>query len=130
MPKNDALARRWPNGDGGRWQVHLAGFTQEEITEKVGMHRSVVSRDLQSARDVCRRGDSSDLEVASFTQTAVRKQGQAPYMLYDVEARYTTSGSKSPLSGQQFSPEEAAASWNERRIYDPLVDGYGPQLKL
>jgi hypothetical protein len=27
-------------------------------------------------------------------------------------------------------PEEAAASWNERRIYDPLVDGYGPQLKL
>ena len=29
-----------------------------------------------------------------------------------------------------MSPEEAAASWNERRIYDPLVDGYGPQLKL
>jgi hypothetical protein len=29
-----------------------------------------------------------------------------------------------------MSPEEAAVSWNERRIYDPLVDGYGPQLKL
>ena len=29
-----------------------------------------------------------------------------------------------------MSPEEAAASWNEREIYDPLVDGYGPQLKL
>jgi hypothetical protein len=29
-----------------------------------------------------------------------------------------------------MSPEEAAASWNERRIYDPLVDGYDPQLKL
>jgi hypothetical protein len=29
-----------------------------------------------------------------------------------------------------LSPKEAAASWNERKIYDPLVDGYGPQLKL
>ena len=64
MPKNDALATRWPNGDGGRWQLYLAEFTQEEIGEKIGMHRSVVSRDLQSARDVCRSGDSPDLEVA------------------------------------------------------------------
>ncbi len=39
-------------------QFHLAGFAQEEIAEKLGMHRSVVSRDLQLARDVCRRGDS------------------------------------------------------------------------
>ena len=29
-----------------------------------------------------------------------------------------------------MSPEEAATSWNERRIYDPMVDGYGPQLEL
>jgi hypothetical protein len=36
MPKNDALARRWPNGDGGRWQLYLAEVTQEEIAEKVG----------------------------------------------------------------------------------------------
>ena len=37
-----------------RWralQLYLAGFTQEEIAEKVGMDRSVVSRDLQSVRD-------------------------------------------------------------------------------
>ena len=95
MPKIDALARRWPNGDGGRWQLYLAEFTQEEIAEKVGMHHSVVSRDLQSARGVCRRGDSPDLEVARFTQMAIRKRGQAPYTLYEVEARYTTSGSKS-----------------------------------
>ena len=31
---------------------------------------------------------------------------------------------------KSVSPEEAAASWNERRIYYPLIDGYGPQLKL
>jgi hypothetical protein len=34
-----------------------------------------------------------------------------------------------PLAGT-FSPEEAAASWKERRVYDPRVDGYVPQLKL
>jgi len=28
-----------------------------------------------------------------------------------------------------MSPEEATAAWNERRIYDLLVDGYGPQQK-
>jgi len=30
-PKNDGLARCWPNGDDGRWQLYIAGFTQEEI---------------------------------------------------------------------------------------------------
>jgi hypothetical protein len=81
----------------GRWQLYLAEFTHEEIAEKVGMHRSVVSRDLQSARDVCRSGDSPDLEVARFTQMAIRTRGQAPYTLYEAEARYTTSGSQYPF---------------------------------
>ncbi len=84
-------------------QLHLAGFTQEEIAEKVGMHRSVVCRDLQSARDVCRSGDSPDLEVARFTQMAIRKRGQAPYTLYEVEARHTTSGSQSPFQESNFA---------------------------
>jgi hypothetical protein len=35
-----------------------------------------------------------------------------------------------PPLEKTMTPEEAAASWNERKIYDPLVDGYGPQLKL
>jgi hypothetical protein len=30
---------------------------------------------------------------------------------------------------KSMSPEEAAASWKERRIYDPLVDGYGLQTE-
>ncbi len=34
------------------------------------------------------------------------------------------------MSGQPLRPEEVATSWNERRIYDLLVDRYGPQLKL
>ncbi len=85
-------------------QLHLAEFTQEEVAEKVGMHRSLVSRDLQSARDVCRGGDSPDLEEARFTQTAIRKPGQAPYMLYEVKARYTTSGIQSPFQVSHFAP--------------------------
>jgi hypothetical protein len=35
-----------------------------------------------------------------------------------------------PPLEKSMSREEEAASWNERRIYDPLVDGYGPQLEL
>jgi hypothetical protein len=34
------------------------------------------------------------------------------------------------MSVKHFSPKEAAASWNERKIYDPIVDGYDPRLKL
>jgi hypothetical protein len=31
---------------------------------------------------------------------------------------------------KSVSPDEAAVSWNERRIYDSLIDGYGPRPKL
>jgi hypothetical protein len=57
-PKNDGIARPRPNGDEGRWQLYLAEFTHEEIADKLGVDRSVVRRDLQSFRDVCRSGDS------------------------------------------------------------------------
>jgi hypothetical protein len=67
VPKNDALTRLWLNGDGGRWQLYLAEFAQEEIADKLGVDCSVVSRDLQSVRDTWRSGDSPDLEEACFT---------------------------------------------------------------
>ena len=35
-----------------------------------------------------------------------------------------------PLEKTPLSPEEEAASWKDRKIYDPKVDGYGPQLTL
>ena len=35
-----------------------------------------------------------------------------------------------PPLEETFSPEEVAESWKERKVYDPRVDGYGPQLKL
>ena len=82
-------------------QLHLAGFTQEEIADKLDMVRTVVCRDLQSARDARRNGDSPDIEEARFTQMAIRKRGQIPYTLYEVEARYTTSGSQSPFPDSQ-----------------------------
>ena len=54
-----------------RWralQLCLAGFTQEEIAEKVGRHRSVVSRDLQWVRDSACPGESPDAQEACFIQ--------------------------------------------------------------
>jgi hypothetical protein len=67
-PENDARARRWPNGDGGRWQLYLAEFTREEIAEKVGVHRSVVCRDLQWIRDSSCPGETPDVQEACFIQ--------------------------------------------------------------
>jgi hypothetical protein len=85
-------------------RLHPAGFTEEEIADKLGVDRSVVCRDLQSARDARRSGDSPDLEEASFAHMAIRKRGQAPYRLYEVEARYTTSGSQSPFPASHCFP--------------------------
>ncbi|MGO8749107.1 MAG: hypothetical protein ACLQNE_24370 [Thermoguttaceae bacterium] len=102
------------------FQLYLAEFTQEEIADKVGVHRSVVSRDLQSVRDSACPGESPNVQEACFTQMAKMK--------------FNPEGSqfdpRHPPLEKTMTPEEAAASWNERKIYDPLVDGYGPQLKL
>ena len=231
-------------------QLHLAEFTQEEIAEKVGVHRSVVCRDLQWIRDSICPGESPDVQEAFYIQmakldqlehsywvgweeskleketrtaqrsgaegretVALKRERQAgnPALLMGVfrciakrdamlgltqksgksaaagppkkrmpskaeveqslrmmsatvagpgcllpgdpfyspnpwsvneEGRWVDTAGMMfnpepgqfdprhpPLAGT-FSPEEAAASWKERRIYDPRVDGYGPQLKL
>ena len=47
--------------------LHVAGFTQEEIAEKVGVHRPVVSRDLQSVRELG-PGESPHVQEACFIQ--------------------------------------------------------------
>ena len=114
------MARRWPNRDGGRWQLYLAEFTQEEIADKAGADRSVVSRDLQSVRDSVCPGESPDVQEACFIQMAKLK----------FNAEGSQFDPRQPPLEKTMGPEEAAASWNERKIHDPLVDGYGPQLKL
>ena len=101
-------------------QLHLAEFTQEEIADKLGVERPVVCRDLQSARDAWRSGDSPDLEEARFTQMA--KMKFSPQGL-EFDSRHP------PMEGT-FIPEEAAASWYERRIYDPIGDGDCTKLRL
>ncbi len=101
-------------------QLHLAEFTQEGIADKLGVARPVVCRDLQSARDAWRSGDSPDLEEARFTQMA--KMKFSPQGL-EFDSRH-------PSMEGTFRPEEAAASWYERRIYDHIFDGYCTQLRL
>ncbi len=145
-------------------QFHIAGFTREEIAEKVGMHRSAVCRDLQWIRDSSCPGESPDVQEACFIQiermalpvlgakcsncrmgfspsmarfsgrrakahpTATPRTGRAERMKFDPQPGQFDPR-QPPLAGTS-SPEEAAASWKDRRIYDPAVDGYGPQLKL
>ncbi len=96
----------------GARHLHLAEFTQEEIADKLGVERPVVCRDLQSFRDAWRSGDSPDLEEARFTQMA--KNGVQPAR---IGVRPDT-----PAERRNDQPEEAAASWNERRICYHLVD--------
>ncbi|MGO8746548.1 MAG: hypothetical protein ACLQNE_11215 [Thermoguttaceae bacterium] len=96
--------------------LHRAGFTQEEIAEKVGARRSVVARDLQWIRDSSCPGQSPDVQEACFIQIERMK--------FDPEGPHFDPRHP-PLAGTS-SPEDAAASWNERRIYNPLVNRYGP----
>ena len=49
-------------------QLHLAEFTQEEIADKLGVHRSVVCRDLQAFRDSICPGDPPDVQEASTSR--------------------------------------------------------------
>jgi hypothetical protein len=101
-------------------QLHLAEFTREEIADKLGVHLSVVCRDLQWIRDSICPGESPDVQEAWFIQMERMKFNPEPGQF---DPRHP------PLAGTS-STEEAAASWKDRRIYDPKVDGYGPQLKL
>jgi hypothetical protein len=68
MPKrrwnSKALAERRRRA----FQFYLAGFTQEEIAEKVGGDGSVVSRDPQSVRESVSPGEPPDVQEACFTQ--------------------------------------------------------------
>ena len=52
------------------FQLYLAGFTQEEIADKLGVHPSVVCRDLQWIRDSSCLGESPDVQEACFIQMA------------------------------------------------------------
>jgi hypothetical protein len=100
-------------------QLHLAGFTQEEIAEKLGVHSSVVCRDLKWIRDSICPGESPDVQEAYFIQIERMIFNPGPGQF---DPRH-------PPLEKTMSPEDAAASWKEKKIYDPAVDGYGPQLK-
>ncbi len=52
------------------FQLYLAEFTQEEIAEKVGVHASVVCRDLQAFRDSICPGEPPDVQDAYYIQMA------------------------------------------------------------
>ncbi|MGO8747720.1 MAG: hypothetical protein ACLQNE_17245 [Thermoguttaceae bacterium] len=103
------------------FNFYVAGFTQEEIAEKVGVNPSVVCRDLQAFRDSICPGESPDVQEACFIQME--------RMIFDPQPGQFDP-CHPPLAGTS-GPEDAAASWEgERNILDPKIHGYGPQLKL
>jgi hypothetical protein len=61
------------------FNFYIAGFTQEEIAEKVGVDRSVVSRDLQSVRESACPGEFPDVQEACFIQMAKLDQLEHAY---------------------------------------------------
>jgi hypothetical protein len=120
MPKrrwnSKALAERRRRA----FQLYLAGFTQEEIAEKVGVHCSFVSRDLQSFRDSVCPGESLDVQEACFIQMERMKFNPQGLQFDPMH----------PPLGCTCSPEKVAESWQQRRVHDNIVEGYCPQLRL
>jgi hypothetical protein len=140
-------------------QLHLAGFTQEEIAEKVGTHRSIVCRALRWIRDSSCPGQSPDVQEACFIQIERMKfnpegsqfdprnppseksalpvlgakcgncrMGFSPSMARFSGRRAKAHPTATPRTGRaekSLSPDEAAAAWKDRKIHEPLVDGYG-----
>ena len=95
MSRKRCTGKAWPNGDGGRWQLYLAEFTREEIAEKVGVHRSVVCRDLQWIRDSSLPGETPDVQEACFIQIAKN----------DVQPRETVGvDPQTPTVGRNVQP--------------------------
>ena len=60
------------------FQLYLAEFSQEEIAEKVGVHPSVVCRDLQAFRDSICPGEPPDVQEAYFIEMAKLDQLEHP----------------------------------------------------
>ena len=141
------------------FQFYVAGFSQEEIAEKVGVDRSVVSRDLRAVRESACPRESPDVQEACFIQmermTFNPDQGSstpdthrwqerlAPRRRHPGKidcAREEIDTSPKRKRGSEHLPSLALRAskphggWaissrvQYRRIYDPKVDGYGPQL--
>ncbi|MGO8745473.1 MAG: hypothetical protein ACLQNE_05745 [Thermoguttaceae bacterium] len=120
MPKRQWNSKALAERRRRTFHLYVAGFTQEEIAEKVGMHGSVVSRDLQTFREAACPGESPDVQEACFIEME-RMKFNPQGLQFDP--------THPPLAGA-FSPEEVAESLKERRVHDLIGMGYYPQLRL
>ncbi|MGO8745328.1 MAG: hypothetical protein ACLQNE_05010, partial [Thermoguttaceae bacterium] len=100
-------------------RLHLAEFTQAEIADKLGVHPSVVCRDLEWIRDsICPR-ESPDVQEAFYVQMAKLDQLEHSYWVGWEESKLE----KETRTAQRSKPEgrETVALKRERQAGNPAL---------
>ena len=98
-------------------RLHLAEFTQEEIADKLGVHPSVVCRDLQWIRDSICPGEPPDVQEAFFVQMAKLDQLENSYWVGWDESKREKETRTAQRSGAEG--RETVALKREQQTGDP-----------
>ncbi len=115
-------------------QLQLAGFTREEIAQQqTTNHTNHTSRAGVTQDMIATVGGPSCLlpgdTLYSPNPWSVNEDGM---WVDSAGMKFNPHGSRfdprQPPLEKTRSPEEAAASWKDKKIYDPAVDGYGLRL--
>ncbi len=100
-------------------RLHLAEFTQEEIADKLGVHSSVVCRDLQWIRDSICPGEPPDVQEAFFVQMAKLDQLENSYWVGWDESKREKETRTAQRSGAEG--RETVALKREQQTGDPAL---------
>ena len=116
-------------------QLHLAEFTQEETAEQQTTNHTNHTNRAGVTQDM-----SATVGGLSCLLPGDPLYSPNPWSVNEDGMWVDSAGMKFNPEPSRFDPrhpplektmslEETAASWKDTRIYDPNVDGYGPQLR-
>jgi IS30 family transposase len=97
-----------------RYQIEVllqTGFTQTEIANQIGVHRSTICRELK--RSIPKRGKGSGDYSASNAQrkTNIRHKTKLKYAVFDEEMK---ASARYLLKVEKYSPELISAYWKKK----------------
>ena len=118
--KNDALARRWPNGDGAR-----CSCTSPDSARRRSPRSSACMPPSFAA--IC---SGSAIQSAPGNPPTFRRRTSSRWQKMIFKPGPGQFDPTHPPLEKSMSPEDAAASWKDKKIYDLAVDGYGLRLTL